>query len=192
MGNPARAEKEKSYQKSAWQHWGVALPQMDLAIREILKNVPAADRLALSRRLWREPVWDLKIVAGRLLTAPSVPPTEPLWRFVTARMADLDGWAVADNLAPVASRCLLHDPRRLDVAEGWVQSPHLWTRRAALVFTLPPHAKAAIPSGCWVGPEVLPAIASGSSRKRSAGGCASSPSATRPASAASSPSTALR
>src|SRR5687767_15686466 len=74
---------------------------------------------------WREPVWDLKIVAGRLLMAPSVPPTEPLWRFVTARMADLDGWAVADNLAPVAARCLLHDPRRLDVAEGWVQSPHV-------------------------------------------------------------------
>ena len=136
MGSPARAEKEKGYQKSVWQHWGVALPQMDAAIREILKDVPAADRLALSRRLWREPVWDLKIVAGRLLVAPSVPPTEPLWRFVTARMADLDGWAVADNLAPVASRCLLHDPRRLDVVEDWVHSPHLWTRRAALVFTL--------------------------------------------------------
>lgn len=136
MGSPARAEKEKSYQKSAWQHWGVPLPHMDVAIREILKDVPAADRLVLSRRLWREPVWDLKIVAGRLLMAPSVPPTEPLWRFVTARMADLDGWAVADNLAPVASRCLLHDPRRLDVVEGWVSNPHLWTRRAALVFTL--------------------------------------------------------
>ena len=136
MGSPAWAEKEKSYQKSVWQHWGVPLPQMDVAIREILKDVPAAQRLTLSRRLWREPVWDLKIVAGRLLVAPSVPPTEPLWRFVTGRMADLDGWAVADNLAPVASRCLLHDPGRLDVVEGWVQSPHLWTRRAALVFTL--------------------------------------------------------
>ena len=56
---------------------------------------------------------------------------------MTARMADLDGWAVADNLASVASRCLLHHPQRLDVVEGWVQSPHLWTRRAALVFTLP-------------------------------------------------------
>jgi 3-methyladenine DNA glycosylase AlkD len=137
MGSPARAVKEKAYQKSAWQHWGVALPQMDRAIREILKDVPAAERLALARRLWREPVWDLKIVAGRLLNANSVPPTEPLWRFVRARMADLDGWAVADNLASVGSRCLLADPRRLDVAETWVRNPHLWTRRAALVFTLP-------------------------------------------------------
>lgn len=136
-GSPARASKEKAYQKSGWRHWGVALPQMDTAIRDVVKDVPAARRLALARRLWREPVWDLKIVAGRLLAAPGVPPAEPVWRFVTARMGDLDGWAVADNLAPVASRCLLHDPRRLDVVEGWVRSTHLWTRRAALVFTLP-------------------------------------------------------
>jgi len=33
MGSPARAEKEKSYQKPVWQRWGVALPQMDVAIR---------------------------------------------------------------------------------------------------------------------------------------------------------------
>ncbi len=37
----------------------------------------------------------------------------------------------------VGSRCLLHDTDRLDVVETWVQSPHLWIRRAALVFTLP-------------------------------------------------------
>jgi len=49
----------------------------------------------------------------------------------------LDGWAVADNLAPAASRCLVADPKRLDEVETWVESPHLWTRCAALVFTLP-------------------------------------------------------
>ena len=80
VASPARAEKEKSYQKSVWQHWAVALPQMDVAISALLKDVAIADRLALSRRLWREPVWDLKIVAGRVLAAPSVPPTEPLSR----------------------------------------------------------------------------------------------------------------
>jgi 3-methyladenine DNA glycosylase AlkD len=51
-------------------------------------------------------------------------------------MPDLDGWAVADSLAAVGTRCLLADPRRLDVVETWVQDRHLWTRRAALVFTL--------------------------------------------------------
>lgn len=136
MGSAARATREKAYQKSSWEHWGVALPQMDVAIGEELRDLPASACLALSVRLWREPVWDLKIVAGRILARRSVPANERLWRFVRARMPDLDGWALADNQASVASRCLLADDRRLDVVETWVASPHLWTRRAALVFTL--------------------------------------------------------
>ncbi len=79
----------------------------------------------------------MKIAAARILAREAVPPTDSVWRFVRARMADLDGWAVADNLANVGSRCLLADPRRLDTVETWVESRHLWTRRAALVFTLP-------------------------------------------------------
>lgn len=134
---PARAEWEKNYQKSKWTHWGVGLPNMDAAIRKTLKDVPPRDLLRLSGLLWSEPIWDLKIVATRILARDAVPPSETLWRFVRARMADLDGWAVADGLAAVGSRCLIADPRRLDIPETWVKSPHLWTRRAALVFTLP-------------------------------------------------------
>lgn len=137
LASSERAEQEKRYQKSKWEHWGVAVPRMDVAIRETLKDPPPAALLALSARLWDEPVWDLKIVAARLLARDAVPPTERLWRFTRARIASLDGWAVADNLAMVGSRCLLADPRRLDDVEKWVASRHLWTRRAALVFTLP-------------------------------------------------------
>src|SRR5579872_2560681 len=132
-----RARREKSYQKSKWAHWGVALPKMDVAIRESLANVSARELVALSGRLWREPVWDLKIVAARILARNAVRPSENLWRFVRRRVNELDGWAVADALADVGSRCLLADPRRLDAVEPWVKSRHLWTRRAALVFTLP-------------------------------------------------------
>ena len=137
LGSPERAEWEKRYQKSRWEHWGVSLPNMDVAIRETLGDLSQDEALALCRRLWREPVWDLKIVAGRILARKSIAPDAKVWDFVTERMADLDGWAVADNLASVASRCLIEDPGRLDVVESWIENPHLWTRRAALVFTLP-------------------------------------------------------
>ncbi len=137
LRNSTRAEKEKAYQKSRWEHWGVALPKMDLAIREIPKDLSPQKLLSLSARLWREPVWDLKIVATRIVARDAMPATEQLWKFVRARVPDLDGWAVADNLASVGSRCLLADPWRLDDVESWVASRHLWTRRAALVFTLP-------------------------------------------------------
>ena len=137
FANAARADWEKAYQKSLWTHWGVGLPNMDVAIRESLKDVPPSDLLRLSALLWSEPIWDLKIVATRILARDAVPASESLWRFVRARLADLDGWAIADGLAAVGSRCLLADPRRLDIAQTWVKSSHLWTRRAALVFTLP-------------------------------------------------------
>jgi 3-methyladenine DNA glycosylase AlkD len=133
----ARAGWEKAYQKSAWTHWGVSLPEMDAAIKETLGDLTQDGALTLCRRLWREPVWDLKIVAGRILARKSIEPDAKVWAFVTERLADLDGWAVADNLATAASRCLIADPWRLDSVEGWIESPHLWTRRAALVFTLP-------------------------------------------------------
>jgi 3-methyladenine DNA glycosylase AlkD len=132
-----RAAQEKRYQKSSWEHWGVALPKMDAAIRATVADLGQGDSLALAARLWREPVWDLRIVAGRILARKSVVPDADVWAFVMRRMGDLDGWAVADNLAVVGGRCLLADPARLDFAESWVESPHLWTRRGALVFTLP-------------------------------------------------------
>ena len=137
LGDANRAEQEKRYQKSRWEHWGVALPNMDVAIKNTLGDLSQEQALELCRRLWREPVWDLKIVAGRILARKSVAPDAEVWGFVTGRLADLDGWAVADNLAPAASRCLTADPGRLDGVETWIESPHLWTRRAALVFTLP-------------------------------------------------------
>jgi 3-methyladenine DNA glycosylase AlkD len=137
LADPARAAVDKTYHKSSWEHWGIAAPAMERAIREALAGLATDGALRLAARLWREPVWDLKIVAGRLLTRRAVAPGADLWTFVTRRMADLDGWAIADTLASVGSRCLLADPSRLDDVESWVEDSHLWTRRASLVFTLP-------------------------------------------------------
>jgi 3-methyladenine DNA glycosylase AlkD len=136
-GDAKRAEWEKAYQKSRWEHWGVALPGMDAAIKETLGDLTQAQAVNLAARLWREPVWDLKIVAGRILARKSVEPDAKVWAFVTERLIELDGWAVADNLSMAGSRCLLAEPGRLDAAEAWIDIQHLWTRRAALVFTLP-------------------------------------------------------
>ena len=137
FADPERAAQEKRYQKSRWEHWGVALPKMDVAIRSALGDLSQDDALKLCRRLWRAPVWDLKIVAGRILGRKSIAAGAEVWRFVAERLADLDGWAVADNLATAGSRCLVAEPSRLDAVETWIESPHVWTRRAALVFTLP-------------------------------------------------------
>ena len=67
-------------------------------------------------------MWDLKIVAGRILALKSIEPDAKVWRIVTEGLADLDGWAVADNLASVGSRCLIADPGRLDAVQAWTEN----------------------------------------------------------------------
>ena len=71
VADAERAAREKRYQKSSWGHWGVALPKMDAAIRATVADLGQQASLDLAERLWREPVWDLKIVAGRLLARVS-------------------------------------------------------------------------------------------------------------------------
>jgi hypothetical protein len=111
LGDPTRAAQEKRYQKSRWEHWGVAMPNMDVAIREMLGDLSQDEALELSRHLWREPVWDLRIVAGRILARKSIKPDAKVWGFVTGRLVDLDGWAVADNLAPICVALPHRGPR---------------------------------------------------------------------------------
>jgi hypothetical protein len=178
LGSPERAEWEKRYQKSRWEHWGVSLPNMDVAMRETLGDLSQDEALALCRRLWREPVWDLKIVAGRILARKSIAPDAKVLDFVTERMADLDGWAVADNLASVASRCLIEDPGRLDAVESWIENPICGRGARRWSSPSPGRRRNAIPNGCSAGPRDWPRIANGSSRRRSAGGCANCRSAT--------------
>jgi hypothetical protein len=42
--------------------------------------------------------------------------------FVIKRLIDLDGWAVADNLPSVGSRCPIADPGRLDAVEARIEN----------------------------------------------------------------------
>ncbi len=136
-GTPERAEKEKTYQKSSWTHWGCAFPIMDKVLRQTLKGVNEDELIALAYDLWREPVWDCKIAAGRVIALPKINDVPRVWGFVTDKVTEIDGWAIGDNLAPAARHCLLADTTLLDEVEGWIKHDSFWVRRAALIFTLP-------------------------------------------------------
>ncbi len=104
FGDPNGRIQEKRYQKSRWEHWGVPLPKMDVAIKETLGESPQDEALEFCRRLWREPVWDLKIVAGA-----------DLWRGNRSRRTRESG-ASSPNACPISTagrwRTILRPPRR--------------------------------------------------------------------------------
>ena len=61
-----------------------------------------------------------------MFTRPALPPPSSSHRR-----------AFADHASIAGQKRLVADPRRLDDVEPWTRSDHLWTRRAALVMTLP-------------------------------------------------------
>ncbi len=137
LTNPARAERDKTYHKSAREHWGLTAPALDQVIKPFVKQHPVPVLHQVSQALWQTQVFDLMMAGGRILSQKKVPASDELWTLVTTYLGDVDGWALEDNLAHAAWKCLLASPARLDEIEGWTEHPNAWMRRAALIYTLP-------------------------------------------------------
>jgi 3-methyladenine DNA glycosylase AlkD len=136
-GDGRRAQGEAAYMKVPREYLGVRVPVIaDMAKRwRATMDTPA--RVALADALWRTNIHEARVAAAKLLTQARIPSDEPVWRLIVSWLPDFDGWALADHACDAGRRRLLADPRRIDEVEGWTASPHMWTRRAALVITLP-------------------------------------------------------
>lgn len=135
--DPERARGAKGYHKSDRVHLGVPNPVLnDLtkAWRQAL-DVPA--RLALADGLWQTDVFEGRLAAAKLLTQARIRDDAAVWHLITSWVGDFDSWAVADHACMAGQKRLIADPSRLDAVEAWTTSDHMWTRRAALVITLP-------------------------------------------------------
>ena len=137
LADPARAERDRQYHKSARAHWGINMPQLDGVVKRHVKQHAAADLLQLAQTLWDSGTFDLMMAAGRILGRREISASPRLWRTLDAWLDDVDGWALEDVLAPAAWKCLLHGPAVLDHLERWTTHPGVWRRRATLVYTLP-------------------------------------------------------
>jgi 3-methyladenine DNA glycosylase AlkD len=139
LSDPARAEEMAAYHKAPRRYLGVPVPQIEALVDDWRAGAESLDdRLALASALWDSDVHEARIGATKLLTQARIrPDDEPVWRLIASWVPTFDAWAVADHASKAGERRLTADPRRLDEVEGWITSEHMWTRRAALVMTLP-------------------------------------------------------
>ncbi|MCB2124713.1 MAG: DNA alkylation repair protein [Rhodobacteraceae bacterium] len=137
LADPGRAVGAAAYHKAAREYLGVPVP----AITDLAKGWRAAldvpGRVALAAALWDTDIHEARIAAAKLLTQARIRDDEAAWRLIASWVPDFDGWAIADHACDAGARRLVADPSRLDEVEVWTRAPHLWTRRAALVITLP-------------------------------------------------------
>ncbi|MEL6571499.1 MAG: DNA alkylation repair protein [Pseudomonadota bacterium] len=151
-GNPKKAAEMKAYHKVDRPYLGVANPVIDANTKAWRKDLTLDARLALASDLWDTNIHEGRIAAAKLLTQARIKPDDSAaWDLICSWVPSFDAWAIADHASIAGQKRLIADPSRLDTVARWTTSDHMWTKRAALVMTLPwakqnnpkPHEEAA-------------------------------------------------
>ena len=135
---PGKAAEMAKYHKAEREYLGVANPDIDAATKAWRANLTLEDRITLADDLWQTNIHEARVAAAKLLTQARLRPDDTrAWQTIARWVPDFDAWAIADHASIAGQKRLVADPTRLDEVETWTTSAHMWTRRAALVMTLP-------------------------------------------------------
>lgn len=137
-GDASRAAQAAAYHKLPRRYLGVPVPVITDLTKAWRADLTLDDRLALADGLWRTDVHEARVAAAKLLEQARIRPDDAgAWDLILRWLPDLDAWAIADHVMIAGQKRVVWRPGRIDTVEGWTRVPHLWTRRAALVVTLP-------------------------------------------------------
>ncbi|MEE9388962.1 MAG: DNA alkylation repair protein [Paracoccaceae bacterium] len=134
---PGRDAQMAAYHKVDRLYLGVANPDTNDLVNSWRQVLSLDQRVALADALWKTDIFEGRLAAAKLLTQAKIRPDDAAWELIQSWVPDFDSWAIADHAATAGQKRLVADPSRLDVVAGWTKADALWTRRAALVFTLP-------------------------------------------------------
>ncbi len=135
--DPDRAEQMAAYHKIDRPYLGVANPVLNDLTKAWRQELDVNARVNLADTLWQTNIHEGRLAAAKLLTQARIRPDEAVWNLLQSWLPDFDAWAVADHASMAMQKRLSADPARLEQVESWTASDHMWTRRAALVATLP-------------------------------------------------------
>ncbi|WP_319546602.1 DNA alkylation repair protein [Ruegeria conchae] len=135
--DPERAEQVAAYHKVDRPYLGVANPVLNDLTKEWRRELEITDRVVVADSLWQTNIHEARVTAAKLLTQARIRPDDAVWDLLQSWLPEFDAWAVADHASMAMQKRLKADPTRLDQVEQWTKSNHMWTKRAALVATLP-------------------------------------------------------
>jgi 3-methyladenine DNA glycosylase AlkD len=137
-GDAQKALEMAAYHKVARVYLGVANPVIDDLTRAWRADITLDERLTLAQGLWDSNAHEARVAAAKLLTQARIRPDDSgAWSLIQTWVPDFDAWAIADHACIAGQKRLVADPERINAIEPWTTSDHMWTRRAALVITLP-------------------------------------------------------
>lgn len=135
---PGRAEQMAAYHKQSREVLGIANPNTNDITKSWRQSLSVTERVTLASELWATDIFEARLAAAKLLTQARIKPDDTgAWELIQSWVPEFDSWAIADHACMAGQKRLVADPSRVDQVEGWTTSDHMWTRRAALVITLP-------------------------------------------------------
>ena len=137
LADDTKAADMAAYHKAPRVYLGVTVPQITELANGWREQLSVEDRVTLADELWQSDIHEARVAATKLLTQARLRPDAGAWALIQSWVPDFDGWALADHACDAGRRRLQAEPARMDSVEGWTTSDHMWTRRAALVITLP-------------------------------------------------------
>ncbi|MFY0597360.1 MAG: DNA alkylation repair protein [Cognatishimia sp.] len=137
LAEPDRAEQMAAYHKQNRDVIGVPNPATNDLTKTWRQTLSVEDRVTLAAELWDTDIFEARIAASKLLTQARLRPDDEAWDLIQTWVPSFDSWAIADHACTAGQKRLVVDPSRIDQVEAWTTSDHMWTRRAALVITLP-------------------------------------------------------
>lgn len=137
LADPVRAAGSAAYHKAARTYLGIPVPDITALANRWRADLDISGRTALAAALWDSDIHEARVAAAKLLTQARIANDAPVWRLIASWVPGFDAWALADHACDAGGRRLVADPSRLDEVETWTASPRMWSRRAALVITLP-------------------------------------------------------
>jgi len=134
---PGRAEGMADYHKVPRTYLGVPNPALNDLAKNWRRSMQVEERVSLARTLWDTNIFEARLLAAKLLTQARITPDEGVWTLITSWLPDFDSWAIADHAMMAGQKRLMADLNRMDEVETWTRSQSHWTRRAAMIITLP-------------------------------------------------------
>ena len=140
--DPDRAVNEKAYLKSPIDHYGVTVPAIRAAVKNLTRTQGESTRrkaLAVVRRLWASPVHEQRMAAVFLLEAHADLLESGDLPLVEKMIRGSFTWAYVDPLAAkIAGSLVEREPELARELDRWSEDESFWIRRAALLALMGP------------------------------------------------------
>jgi 3-methyladenine DNA glycosylase AlkD len=137
LGDGDRAIGLAKHHKMPRQYLGIPNGTINDLAQYWRQQMSLEERVALATELWATNIFEAQLAAAKLLTQARINPDVAVWALIKSWVPEFDSWAHSDHVCLAGQKRLIAAPARIKDVEAWTRSDHHWTRRAAMVITLP-------------------------------------------------------